>query len=237
VACGTRFITNSSLSALLEMLAYRNICLTRETREIYQGRGKVQAVENKSRGNQSQGPVAETNQTQKPVDNTTSAWSYYLVRLAILSVTIAFVAIMVLFAAIGVFDQENSANITAALSSLFGIVGTLVGAYFGIKASSDAQDSSAATARQAVTDQKETSKDTAQNAANVASETSRKAAETAAETSRKAAETSQKVVETLQGAKGPSTMATLALATLIPVAGGASLLILRYYLSRMQNGG
>ena len=185
----------------------------------------MQAIENKSGVNQPQGGAAETNQTQKPMDDkTTSAWSYYLVRLAILSVTIAFVAIMILFAAIGVFDQENSANITAALSSLFGIVGTLVGAYFGIKASSDAQDSSAATARQAVTDQKETSRDTVQNAATVASETSQKAAET-----------SQKVAETLQGVKGPSTMATFALATLIPVAGGASLLILRYYLSRIQN--
>ena len=195
----------------------------RDKRDLLR-KGKMQAIENKSRVNQPQGGAAETNQTQKPMDKTTSAWSYYLVRLAILSVTIAFVAIMILFAAIGVFDQENSANITAALSSLFGIVGTLVGAYFGIKASSDAQDSSAATARQAVTDQKETSRDTVQNAATVASETSQKAAET-----------SQKVAETLQGAKGPSTIATLALATLLPVAGGASLLVLRYYLSRMQN--
>jgi uncharacterized membrane-anchored protein len=188
----------------------------------------MQAVETTSRVNPPQEAVAQTNQTQKPAEKTTSAWSYYLVRLAILCVTIAFVAIMGLFAAIGVFNQENSANITAALSSLFGIVGTLVGAYFGIKASSDAQDSSAATARQAVSDQKETAKDTVQKTAAVAEETSKKAAETSAEAAKKAA-------ETLQGVKGSSATATLALATLIPVAGGASLLVLRYYLKRIQN--
>src|SRR5215203_3101406 len=154
----------------------------------------------------------------------TGAWSYFLVRNAIFSVTVSFIFVMGLFAFLDVFEPDNAANVTAALGSLFGIVGTLVGAYFGIKASSDAQDSSAATARQAVTDQKETSRDTVQNAASVASETSQKAAET-----------SQKVAETLQGVKGPSTMATFALATLIPVAGGASLLVLRYYLSRIQN--
>jgi hypothetical protein len=122
----------------------------------------VQTVENQPKVNQPQGAV----------DKTTSAWSYRLARIAILSVTASFIAIMVLFAAIGVFDTNNAANIIAALSSLFGIVGTLVGAYFGIKASSDAQDSSAATAQQVLSDQKETSKDTVQNTVAVASETS-----------------------------------------------------------------
>jgi hypothetical protein len=142
---------------------------------------------------------------------------------------------MVLFAFLDVFNSQNAANITAALGSLFGVVGTLVGAYFGIKASSDAQDSSAATAKQALSDQKDTSKDTVQKAAAVASETSQKASET----SQKAAETSQKAAEaaaeTLKRAKVASPMATMTLATLIPVAGGASLLVLRYYLRRMQD--
>src|SRR5688572_16874850 len=66
-------------------------------------------------------------------------WGFYLVVVAILSVTIAFVIIMVLYYRLKIFDQENAANITAALGTLFGFVGTLVGAYFGIKASSEAQ--------------------------------------------------------------------------------------------------
>jgi len=76
-------------------------------------------------------------QTGNGVENTPSALSYWLVRNAIFSVTGAFILVMGLFAYLQVFNTENSANVTA-LSSLFGIVGTLVGAYFGIKASSDA---------------------------------------------------------------------------------------------------
>src|SRR5215207_8998245 len=86
----------------------------------------------------------------------TGVWSYFLVRNAIFSVTVAFIFVMGLFAFLEVFNTDNAANVTAALGSLFGVVGALVGAYFGIKASSDAQDSSAATAKQAVQDQKET---------------------------------------------------------------------------------
>ena len=161
----------------------------------------------------------------------TSAWSYRLVRNAVFSVTGAFILVMGLFAWLEVFNTDNAANVTAALSSLFGIVGTLVGAYFGIKASSDAQDRSADTAQQAVRDQKETSKDTVQKTVTVAAETTQKAAET----TQKAAETAQKAAETTLGARGTSPRAAMALATLIPVAGGASLLVLRYYLKRMQN--
>ena len=213
------------------MRAYRNVCFTRETSK----EGKVQTVEGKSRVSppqgQPQGGLAETNQPQGVVDKTTTAWSYRLVRNAVFSVTGAFILVMGLFAWLEVFNTDNAANVTAALSSLFGIVGTLVGAYFGIKASSDAQDSSAVTAQQALRDQKETSKDTVQKTVTVASETSQKAAET----SQKAAETSQKAAETVQKAKGTSPIVTLTLATLIPVAGGASLLVLRYYLRRMQD--
>jgi hypothetical protein len=162
----------------------------------------VQEVESKSKVNQTEGRSA----------GSVSAWSYRLVVTAILSVTIAFIVIMGMFALLRVFDKSNAANITAALSSLFGIVGTLVGAYFGIKASGDAQDRSAETAQQAVTHQKET----AQQA--VADQK----------------ETAKQAVESSQRARATSPMA-LAIATLIPVAGGAGLLILRYYLKRMQN--
>jgi hypothetical protein len=47
---------------------------------------------------------------------------------------------MLVFAALGIFKEGDAANAAAALSALFGIIGTLVGAYFGIKTSSSAQD-------------------------------------------------------------------------------------------------
>ena len=50
-------------------------------------------------------------------------WSFYLVVVAILSVTVAFLVIMVLYSRLEIFDKENAANITAALSSLFGVSG------------------------------------------------------------------------------------------------------------------
>ena len=159
-----------------------------------------------------------------------SAWSYRLVRNAVFSVTGAFILVMGLFAWLQVFNTDNAANVTAALSSLFGIVGTLVGAYFGIKASGDAQDRSADTAQQAVRDQKDTSKDTVQKTVTVAADTAQKAAET----TQKAAETTQKAADTAQKAKGIGPLATIGLVTLIPVAGGASLLVIRHYLQRMQ---
>src|SRR5215210_3447328 len=109
-------------------------------------------------GEGTQGEV-QAEQTRDGADKetgSTGVWSYFLVRNAVLSVTVAFIFVMGLFAFLGVFEPDNAANVTAALGSLFGVVGTLVGAYFGIKASSDAQDSSAATAKQAVQDQKET---------------------------------------------------------------------------------
>jgi hypothetical protein len=175
--------------------------------------GKVQVVEDKSKMNQTRGNGADS----------VSAWSYRLVVTAILSVTAAFIIIMGMFALLKVFDKDNAANITAALSSLFGIVGTLVGAYFGIKASGDAQDRSAETAQQAVSHQKET----AQQAVTDQKETAKQAVADQKETAKQAVETSQR-------ARGTSPIA-LAIAMLIPVAGGASLVVLRYYLKRMRN--
>src|SRR5688572_29870199 len=68
-----------------------------------------------------------------------TAWSFWLVFSAIGWVTAAFLIVMLVYSRLDIFDKDNAANITAALSSLFGIVGTLVGAYFGIKASAEAQ--------------------------------------------------------------------------------------------------
>ena len=162
----------------------------------------MQAVEDKANVNQTKGNGADS----------VSAWSYRLVVTTILSVTIAFIVIMGMFALLKVFDKDNAANITAALSSLFGIVGTLVGAYFGIKASGDAQDRSAETAQQALSHKKETAKQAVADQKDSA----------------------KQAVETSQRTRGTSPVA-LTIATLIPVAGSAGLLVLRYYLKRMEN--
>ncbi len=53
----------------------------------------------------------------------------------LLAVLIAFLAIMLSFGS--VFDDPN--QVLAAFASLFGVIGTLVGTYFGVKASSDAR--------------------------------------------------------------------------------------------------
>src|SRR5215213_4262987 len=155
-------------------------------------------------------------------------WSYFLVRIAILSVTGAFIFVMGLFAFLGVFNSENAANITAALGSLFGVVGTLVGAYFGIKASSDAQDSSAATAQRAVQDQKET----AQRSVQIQQEAAKQSGDqilSAAQASPRSNPSSAS-----SNAPGPNPM-SWALAMLIPVAGCAGLLVLQNYLRRIHD--
>src|SRR5215204_4686926 len=158
-------------------------------------------------------------QSNGKADELPSAFSYRLVLYAVLSVTGAFILVMALFAWLDVFNENNAANVTAALSSLFGIVGTLVGAYFGIKASSDAQDRSAETAQQAVTHQK----DTAQQAVRDQKETAHEAVTLQKETAMAAA--SQRSPEASRS--GPM---KVALASLIPIAGGAGLLVLRHYL-------
>jgi uncharacterized membrane-anchored protein len=158
----------------------------------------------------------------------TGAWSYFLVRIAILSVTGAFILVMGLFAFLGVFNSENAANITAALGSLFGVVGTLVGAYFGIKASSDAQDSSATTAQRAVQDQKETAQRSVQTQQEASTEAGAKIL-AAAQTP-----TQSNPTTASQNAPRP-TPTSWALATLIPVAVGGGLLALRHYLRQKQD--
>jgi cell wall-associated NlpC family hydrolase len=83
--------------------------------------------------------TTNVNQSKSNAAQPERPWSFFLVVVAILSVTIAFLIIMVLYSRLNIFDKENAAKLTAALSSLFGIVGTLVGAYFGIKATAEAQ--------------------------------------------------------------------------------------------------
>jgi len=64
--------------------------------------------------------------------------SYRLVVIAILCVSALFIVVMLFFGWRGVIKDD--AQVVAALTSAFGIIGTLVGAYFGIKSSNDARD-------------------------------------------------------------------------------------------------
>jgi len=183
---------------------------------IEQG-GKMASAEETTNVNQPKGNAA---QPDKP-------WSFYLVVVAILSVTVAFLVIMVLYSRLNIFDQENAANITAALSSLFGIVGTLVGAYFGIKATTDSQGKLERTQSETLAATQETVKDVTQKSLDQQKQAVEQQKATTA-TVHAARSTAP------QGAAGLNPT-SLALASLVPVVGGASLLVLRYYLRRMQD--
>ena len=67
----------------------------------------------------------------------TKPWSFFLVLGAILCVT-AISLVVWLTPAPKVFTQ--SSQVIAALTATFGVIGTLVGTYFGVKSSSDARD-------------------------------------------------------------------------------------------------
>jgi hypothetical protein len=180
--------------------------------------GKMASAEETTNVNQPKGNAA---QPDKP-------WSFYLVVVAILSVTVAFLVIMVMYSRLEIFDKENAANITAALSSLFGIVGTLVGAYFGIKATTDSQGKLERTQSETLAATQETVKDVTQKSLDQQKQAveQQKATTATVHAARSAAAP--------QGATGLNPT-SLALASLVPVVGGASLLVLRYYLRRMQD--
>jgi hypothetical protein len=63
----------------------------------------------------------------------THPYAFYVVALALVLALTVFVLVMLIFQ--DVFKE--AAVITTALSTLFGIFGTVTGAYFGIKASND----------------------------------------------------------------------------------------------------
>jgi hypothetical protein len=70
------------------------------------------------------------------VDTTSRPYAFYVVAIAFIVILIAFVASMAIFRSL----FEEATEVTTALSSLFTIVGTMLGAYFGIKVSSDTTD-------------------------------------------------------------------------------------------------
>ena len=116
-------------------------------------------------------------------------WAFRLVRLAITGVILAFLLIMLLYAWLDVFRKQR--QYFCGVKFLFGIVGTLVGTYFGIKATSESKTTienvhkeagdKLANAAQAATDTAQKATDTAQAAIKEASTTTQTAAkETAA---------------------------------------------------------
>jgi hypothetical protein len=64
--------------------------------------------------------------------------AYRLVVIAVLCVTFMFIVVMVVFGLLRLFAEAT--QVVAALSSAFAVIGTLVGAYFGIKSSSEARN-------------------------------------------------------------------------------------------------
>jgi hypothetical protein len=85
----------------------------------------------------------ETGQTtnQAPTVTTSSPWNMYVVLAALTLVSVG--AVLVLLTYRSVF--ENATDVTTVLGSWFTVVGTIVGAYFGIKATSDANDTAQGT--------------------------------------------------------------------------------------------
>jgi hypothetical protein len=67
----------------------------------------------------------------------TTPWAFYVVIIAFLCVTVVFLVVW-LYPTPEIFTQ--SSQVLAVLSTTFGIIGTLVGTYFGIKATGDARD-------------------------------------------------------------------------------------------------
>jgi hypothetical protein len=175
-------------------------------------------------GNEVVQPPTQSARATKPE----AAWAFWLVFSAVGWVTVAFLIVMLVYSRLEIFDKTNVANITAALSSLFGIVGTLVGAYFGIKATTDAQgkveslhSQALATNQQAATDAQRATADATKEALMQQSATAEKVA-AAASTPNAPPEAKQ---QTTQASFVPSMLTRLA-----PLAGtaGLMLIMLRY---------
>jgi hypothetical protein len=81
-------------------------------------------------------PGAPEGQPVAPEAHRVPPYGLYVVALALVLIS------LVAFSAMLIFRNlfENATDVTTVLSSMFAVVGTLVGAYFGVKASNDATD-------------------------------------------------------------------------------------------------
>ena len=130
--------------------------------------------------------------------------SYRLVVLAILCVSTLFIVVMLFFGWRGVIKDD--AQVVAALTSAFGIIGTLVGAYFGIKSSNDARDT-VENVHSKTTGAVQQAASAAQHAAGAAQQSAQKAAD-ATSTAEQVSDTVQKVADNAAAAAESSRQAT-----------------------------
>lgn len=130
--------------------------------------------------------------------------SYRLVVIAILCVSALFIVVMLFFGWRGVIKDD--AQVVAALTSAFGIIGTLVGAYFGIKSSNDARDT-VENVHSKTTGAVQQAASAAQHAAGAAQHSAQKAAD-ATSTAQQVSDTVQKVADNAAAAAESSRQAT-----------------------------
>jgi hypothetical protein len=130
--------------------------------------------------------------------------SYRLVVIAILCVSALFIVAMLFFGWRGVIKDD--AQVVAALTSAFGIIGTLVGAYFGIKSSNDARDT-VENVHSKTTGAVQQAANSAQHAAGAAQQSAQKAAD-ATSTAQQVSDTVQKVADNAAAAAESSRQAT-----------------------------
>jgi hypothetical protein len=95
-----------------------------------------QTVQTTDQAPTGQAPTGQAPTGQAPAGTTSPPWNMYVVLAALLLVSVG--AIVVLLTYRSVF--ENATDVTTVLGSWFTVVGTIVGAYFGIKAASDITD-------------------------------------------------------------------------------------------------
>jgi hypothetical protein len=81
-------------------------------------------------------PAGQAPAGQAPAGTASPPWNMYVVLAALILVSVG--AIVVLLTYRSVF--ETATDVTTVLGSWFTVVGTIVGAYFGIKATSDIAD-------------------------------------------------------------------------------------------------
>ena len=101
---------------------------------------------------------------------------------------------------------KDYAQVDAALTSAFGIIGTLVGAYFGIKSSNDARDT-VENVHSKTTGAVQQAASAAQHAAGAAQQSAQKAAD-ATSTAQQVSDTVQKVADNAAAAAESSRQAT-----------------------------
>lgn len=84
--------------------------------------------------------------TVRGTDTTSRPYAFFVVALALVSISVTFLLIMLMFRRAFLEQPET---VIMALGSLFTVVGTVIGAYFGIKVASDTTDKTRGTIERA----------------------------------------------------------------------------------------